>query len=81
MKSEIESAYTEHLEKYLEENLEKYLNLAIDEAKCVRQLIETRDLAEHLEREEPCSDQLAHLNREISYLENKLEEIRNEVYS
>jgi len=73
MKSEIESACTEHLEKYL--------NLAMDEAKCVRQLIETRDLAENLENEEPCSKQLANLNREITYLENKLEEIRNEVYS
>lgn len=52
------------------------LGLAIDEAKLVRSLIQSRDLAHKLKVKNPFSDRLIHLNREIRYLEKKLAEVR-----
>ena len=62
--SEIESVSTEQLLNCL--------GLAIDEAKLLRSLIESRELAAKLKREDPFSDRLVYLNREITYLEKKL---------
>jgi len=52
------------------------LGLAIDEAKLVRSLIQSKDLVHTLKAENPISDRLIHLNREINYLEKKLAEVR-----
>lgn len=67
---EIEPVSTEHLLTCL--------GLAIDEAKLLRSLIESRDLASKLKQENPFSDRLVYLNREITYLEKKLAEVRRE---
>jgi hypothetical protein len=52
------------------------LGLAIDEAKIVRALIESKDKAGKLQENDPFSRQLIYLNREISYLEVKLTQVR-----
>jgi hypothetical protein len=52
------------------------LGLAIDEAKLVRSLIESKDKAGKLEENDPFSRQLIYLNREINYLEVKLTQVR-----
>jgi len=52
------------------------LGLAIDEAKLVRSLIESKDKAGKLEVNDPFSRQLIYLNREINYLEVKLTQVR-----
>ena len=52
------------------------LSLAIDEAKLVRSIITSKDLAHHLKSDQPFSERLVHLNREISYLESQLSEVR-----
>lgn len=52
------------------------LGLAIDEAKIVRSLIESKDRAGKLEENDPFSRQLIDLNREINYLEVKLTQVR-----
>ena len=52
------------------------LGLAIDEAKLVRSLIESRELAGELKENDPFSQQLIYLNREINYLEVKLTQVR-----
>ena len=71
--SEIEPVSTEHLLNCL--------GLAIDEAKLLRSLIESRDLATRLKQENPFSDRLVYLNREIAYLEKKLAEVRRKAES
>ena len=58
------------------EQLLTCLGLAIDEAKLLRSLIESRELAARLKQENPFSDRLVYLNREIAYLEKKLAEVR-----
>ena len=65
---EIESVSTEHLLTCL--------GLAIDEAKLLRSLIESKEMAALLKQEQPFSDRLVYLNREITYLEKKLAEVR-----
>jgi hypothetical protein len=52
------------------------LGLAIDEAKLVRSLIQSKDMVRQLKAEKSFSDRLIHLNREIKYLEKKLAEVR-----
>ena len=52
------------------------LGLAIDEAKLVRSIIESRNLARKLETEESLPERLAFIDREIVYLEAKLAEVR-----
>jgi hypothetical protein len=52
------------------------LGLAIDEAKLVRSLIQSKDMAHQMKAEKSFSDRLNHLNREIKYLEKKLAEVR-----
>jgi len=52
------------------------LGLAIDEAKLVRSLIESKDMAGKLKRNDPFSRQLVYLNKEINYLEVKLTQVR-----
>jgi len=55
------------------------LGLAIDEAKLIRSLIQSKEMADKLERDNPFSDQSIRLNREITYLESKLAEVRSKV--
>ena len=52
------------------------LGLAIDEAKLVRSLIKSKDLAGELKENDPFSQQLIILNKEINYLEVKLTQVR-----
>ena len=52
------------------------LGLAIDEAKLVRSIIESRDLAHKLKTEKLLPERLAYIDREIEYLEAKLAEVR-----
>ncbi len=53
------------------------LNLAINEAKLVRSLIKSKDEKYELEIEDPLSDKLVQLNREIQYLELKIIQVRS----
>ena len=53
------------------------LGLAIDEAKLVRSIIESKNLAHKLKNEQLLSEKLRRLNREIEYLEVKLAKIRS----
>jgi hypothetical protein len=53
-----------------------YLGLAIDEAKLVRLLIQSKNMVRQLKAEKPFSDRLIYLNREIKYLEKKLAKVR-----
>ena len=48
------------------------LGLAIDEAKLVRSLIQSKDMVHQMKAEKSFSDRLNHLNREIKYLEKNL---------
>ena len=66
--SEKEPASTEHLLTCM--------GLAIDEARLLRSLIESKQLAARLKQDQPFSDRLVYLNREITYLEKKLAELR-----
>ena len=52
------------------------LGLAIDEAKLGRSIINSRDLAYKLKTEKSLPERLAHIDREIVYLEAKLAEVR-----
>ena len=70
MKPQIEPATTERLLKCF--------GLAVDEAKFVKQVIETRHRADALKQDQAASDRLILLNREIAYLEGKLEEVRKQ---
>lgn len=58
------------------EHLLKCLGLAVDEAKYARQLITTKEMVDSLGAEKPFTQRVTHLNREIAYLELKLEEVR-----
>lgn len=58
------------------DQLLNHLGLAIDEAKLVRAIIESKDEAYRLKKDSPFSDRLIYLNREITYLETKLEQLR-----
>ena len=53
------------------------LGLAIDEAKLVRSLIKSQDLARKLKEGNPFSERLIYLNKEIRYMEARLIEIRS----
>ena len=53
------------------------LDLAIAEAKLVRLLIKSKDMAFKLKEENPFSGTLFFLNVEIPYLEAKLIQVRN----
>ena len=52
------------------------LGLAIDEAKLVRSLIKSQDLARKLKEENPFSERLIYLNKEVRYMEDKLIKLR-----
>lgn len=54
-----------------------YLGLAIDEARLLRSIIQSKDMASKLKNEKTLSEKLCHLNREIEYLEAKLVKIRS----
>jgi len=54
------------------------LGLAIDEAKLVRSIVMSRQRADQLISEEAVYDRLGYLNREIEYLEMKLQEVRKQ---
>ena len=51
--------------------------MAIEEAKIVRSLIKSKDMAFKLKKENPFSDTLLFLNVEIPYLEAKLIQVRS----
>jgi len=53
------------------------LNIAIDEARLVRSILKSKDRKYKLSIEYPLSDKLAHLDREIQYLEAKLIQVRS----
>lgn len=53
------------------------LGLAIDEAKLVRSIIASKELASRLKFENPSSDRMDKLNKEIHYLETKLSQVRS----
>ena len=71
MNTQIESASTERLLACL--------GLAIDEAKLVRLIIKSKDMAYKLKTENPFSQRLVNLNLKIAYLETKLVKFRLEV--
>ena len=52
------------------------LDLAIDEARLVRSLIKSKEMALKLKDKNPFSDRLLFLNVEIPYLEAKLIQVR-----
>jgi hypothetical protein len=52
------------------------LGLAIDEAKLVRSLIKSQDLARKLKEENPFSERLIYMNKEVRYMEDKLIKLR-----
>lgn len=53
------------------------LTLAIEEARLVRSIIESKGIADRLRSEKPVSRRLAHIDREIEYLESRLAQLRN----
>ena len=53
------------------------LALAIEEARLVRSIIETKGIADRLRSEQPLSKRLAHVDREIEHLEARLAQLRN----
>ena len=71
MNAQIEPASTEHLLACL--------GLAIDEAKLVRSIIKSKDMAYKLKTKNPFSQRLVNLNREIAHLETDLVKFRSEV--
>ena len=71
MNTQVESASTERLLACLD--------LAIDEAKLVRLIIKSKDMAYKLKTQNPFSQSLVNLNREIAHLETKLMKFRSEV--
>ena len=54
------------------------LGLAIDEAKLVRELIKSKDIARDMEAKNPAPRRLMLLNREIELLEAKLARVRSQ---
>ncbi len=60
------------------ERLLTCLGLAIDEAKLVRSLIQAKDRTDKEKSEYPFSRRLVLLNREITYLEGKLNLVRDQ---
>jgi len=54
------------------------LDLAIEEAKLVKSLIETKGISDNLEIAKPRSKRPMNLDRDIDYLEKKLAEVRNQ---
>ena len=61
------------------ERLLACLDLAIDEAKLVRLIIKSKDMAYKLKTQNPSSDKLVDLNHQIAHLETKLVKLRSEV--
>ena len=53
------------------------LTLAIEEAKLVRSIIESKGIADRLKAEAPVSKRLARINQEIEYLETRLARLRS----
>ncbi len=66
-----------HEEPVSTDRLLTSLTLAIEEAKLVRSIIESKSIADLLKSEQPLSKRLAHINREIEYLETKLAQLRS----
>ena len=66
-----------HLEPVSTDRLLTSLTLAIEEAKLVRTIIESKNIADRLKAEKPLSKRLADINREIDYLETKLAQLRS----
>ncbi len=66
-----------HQEPASTDRLLTSLTLAIEEARLVRSIIESKGIADRLEVEAPVSERLAHINREIEYLEAKLAQLRS----
>ena len=67
------------IEPLTTERLLARLDLAIDEAKLVRLIIKSKDMAYKLKTENPFSQRLVNLNWKIAYLETKLVKFRSEV--
>lgn len=59
------------------EHLLTCLGLAIDEAKLVKTIVESKEEVDKLKAEKSVSKRLVHLNREIEYLEAKLIQVRS----
>lgn len=58
------------------EQLQARMANALDEARHIQQLIETKDMVDTLNREYPLSERLNDLNREIACLEERIRDIR-----
>ncbi len=54
----------------------KCLGLAIDEARLVRSINESRDMADELKTKQRSPERLAYIDREIEYLDARLAEVR-----
>jgi len=52
------------------------MGLAIEETKLVKSIIESKNIARKLEADNPFSQQLISMNREIRYLETRLVKVR-----
>ena len=66
-----------HLQPTSTEHLLTCLGLAIDEAKLVREIMKSKDIARDLEAKNPVPRKLMLLNREIELLEAKLAQVRD----
>ncbi len=53
------------------------ISLAIDEARLVREIVQTKGQAHKQKSVNPFTQRLIYLNREIAYLEQKLAEVRS----
>lgn len=69
---------THQIEPTSTDRLLTCLSLAIDEAKLVRSLIQMKNQASNIRASTPHSERLAYLDREISYLENKINDVRKQ---
>ncbi len=66
-----------HQEPVSTDRLLTSLTLAIEEAKLVRSIIESKSIADRMRAEKPVSKRLARIDREIEYLESKLAQLRS----
>ncbi len=76
-KDELFKNTSPQIERISADRLLTCLSLAIEETKQIISIIKSRDMARKLNKNNPFSDRLTYLNREITYLVAKLTQVRN----
>lgn len=66
-----------HQEPVSTDRLLTSLTLAIEEAKLVRSIIESKSIADRMRAQKPVPKRLARIDRDIEYLESKLAQLRS----